>query len=94
MEKANISTLRARREARELSFARKCANSARFSGWFPARNIVRETRVQLAYEEKFARTQRCYNSPIFSMRRRLNRDMVEEGAREGRAVEGLRTARA
>ena len=94
MEKAGLTTLRARREARELSFARKCASSPRFSGWFPTRTAVRNTRDSLVYEEMFARTHRCFNSPIFSMRRRLNRDMVEEGAREGRAAEGSRTARA
>ena len=38
------------------------------------------------YEEQFARTHRCYNSPVFSMRRRLNRGMVEERAREGRVA--------
>ena len=94
MEKAGLTTLRARREARELSFARKCANLPRFSGWFPTKTAVRSTMDYLVYKEMFARTHRCYNSPIFSMRRRLNRDMVEEGAREGLAAEGSRTARA
>ena len=94
MEKAGLTTLRARRESRELSFARKCAASVRFAGWFPTRMVVRDTREGLTYEEKFARTHRCYNSPIFSMRRRLNAGMVEERAREGRAAEGLQTARA
>ena len=86
MERAGLTTLRARREARELSFARKCASSERFSRWFPTRTMVRETRECQTFEEKFSRTHRCYNSPVFSMRRRLNRDMVEEGAREGRAA--------
>ena len=94
MEKAGLTTLRARREARELSFARKCAGSVRFGGWFPTKLSARNTREQLCYKDQFARTQRCYNSPIFSMRRRLNRDMVEERAREGRVEEDLRTARA
>ena len=94
VELSGLTTLRARREARELAFARKCASSERFKGWFPTRVAVRNTREQMIYEEKYARTHRCYNSPLFSMRRRLNRDMVEEGAREGGAEEGLRTARA
>ena len=93
MAKAGLTTLRARRDARELSFARKCAGSVRFGGWFPTKLSVRDTREQLRYEEQFARTQRCYNSPIFSMRRRLNRDMVEgcsirqiEGKRNGNGI--------
>ena len=77
VEKAGLTTLRARREARELVFARKCAESARFSQWFPVRESIRDTRDGLTYEEKFARTLRCYNSPVYSMRRRLNRDRVE-----------------
>ena len=77
VEKAGLTTLRARREVRELAFARKCVGSVRFSHWFPARNQVRDTRDSLTFEEKIARTQRCYNSPVYSMRRRLNRDRVE-----------------
>ena len=74
VERAGLTTLRARRQARELSFARKCAVSDRFGGWFPRKESVREARTSLDYEEKFARTSRCYNSPLFSMRRRLNRE--------------------
>ena len=44
MERAGLTTLRARREARELSFARKCVSSERFSHWFPTKVSVRETR--------------------------------------------------
>ena len=77
VEKAGLTTLRARREARELAFARKCATSVRLGHWFPTRVAARDTRDQLAYEEKFARTLRCYNSPVYSMCRRLNRDRVE-----------------
>ena len=88
MEISGLPTLRSRREAK------KCASSARFGGWFPAIISVRDTREQLTYEEKYARTHRCYNSTVFSMRRRLNRDMVEERAREGQVEEDLQTARA
>lgn len=93
MEKANLTTLRARREERELTFAMRCATSERFSRWFPLSKRVRNTRGQLLYKEEFARCSRCYNSPIFSMRRRLNRDMVGSGAREGGVEDVLRTAR-
>ena len=93
IEKAGITTLRARREARELAFARKCATSVRFARWFPIHESSRDTRQNLAYREEFARCVRCYNSPLFSMRRRLNRDVVGSGAREGGTGEAVRTAR-
>ena len=65
-----------------------------FASWFPLRRLARDTREGVTYEESYARTHRCYNSPLYSMRRRLNADMVKERAREGRAAEGLQTARA
>lgn len=79
MEKAGLTTLRARREARELSFSRKCLASERFSRWFPVRENARATRSGFSYEEFFARCSRCYNSPLYSMRRRLNRDISVAG---------------
>ena len=89
MEKSGLTTLRARRESRELVFARKCMASRRFSRWLPANDCPRETRSQAGVKEYFARCVRCYNSPLYSMRRRLNRDMAREGAREGRAGDTL-----
>lgn len=94
IEKAGLTTLRSRREQREITFACKCAVTARFGHWFPVRETSRETRDLARYEERFARTHRCYNSPMYSMRRRLNRDTAEEGAREGRRGETLQTVRA
>ena len=44
VEKAGLTTLRARREQRELNCARKCTTSTRFGHWFPAREAARETR--------------------------------------------------
>ena len=75
IEKSGLTTLRARREARELAFARKCATSDRFAWWFPLHEAVRDTRAQARYKEEFARCVRCYNSPIYSMRRRLNNEL-------------------
>ena len=72
MEKADLTTLRARREDREIRFAEKCVTSPRFSKWFPLRGET-NTRNSGGYLEKFARCCRCYNSPLYSMRRRLNR---------------------
>ena len=93
IEKSGLTTLRARREARELVFARKCAASVRFAKWFPTHESTRDTRYLLMYREQYARCVRCYNSPLFSMRRRLNRDVVGRGAREGGTGEASRTGR-
>ena len=73
MERADLTTLRARRDERELKFAQKCASSERFKGWFPLHEEERTTRWPMKYREVFARCCRCYNSPIYSMRRRLNK---------------------
>ena len=94
VEKSGLTTLRARREHRELVFARKCSVLSRFSGWFPTKTSTRHTRENVRFEEKFARTHKCHNSPMFSMRRKLNGDTVEGRAREGWVAEELRTARA
>ena len=75
MEKADLTTLRARREDRELRFAIKCASSTRFGKWFPTRAPT-ATRGMGKYLEEFARCTRFYNSPIFSMRRRLNKEIT------------------
>ena len=75
VEKSGLTTLRARRESRELAFARKCASSVRFSRWFPPHTAARDTRGQAQYKEYYARCVRCYNSPLFNMRRRLNREL-------------------
>ena len=96
VEKSGLITLRARREERELAFARKCVGSERFGRWFPANDPLHVTRGTATYKESLARCSRCYNSPLYSMRRRLNKESDMSGleAREGRAGETLRTARA
>ena len=73
VEKSGPTTLRTRREGRELTFARKCASSVRFGHWFLPRENVKENWVSPKHEEKYARTHRCYNSPLFNIKRRLNR---------------------
>ena len=93
MVRADLVTLRARRDDRELRFAMKCAESKRFSKWFPKKQAG-ITRGTGPYVEEFARCCRYYNSPIFSMRRKLNREIRSSGAREGGTAETLRTARA
>ena len=90
MEKAHLITLRARRDDREIKFAKKCLTPSRFLHWFPAREGDRTRRDQAPYKEEFARGCKCYNSPIYNMRRRLNKEARNgsgEGAREDRGAE-------
>ena len=66
--KSYLTTLRARRGERELMFAQKYANSVTFAKWFPRKLACSTMGDRTPYQEPFAR---CYNSPIFSMRRML-----------------------
>ena len=61
-----------------LNFAEKTAAKERFQDWFPKRvhNGV-ELRKELTYQEKFARTERLKNSPLFYMRRELNKKLQD-----------------
>ena len=93
IEKSGLTTLRARREARELAFARKCAESSRFRHWFP-RRPARNTRSPELFLEEFDRCCRFYDSPIYSMRRRLNKEIRPGGIGKEGQLRGLRTARA
>ena len=72
LEMSGLETLKARRDERSDKFARKCTTSAKFCGWFPQRETVRDTRNPLPFCEYRARTNRLYNSPLYFMRRRLN----------------------
>ena len=71
-EMAGIPTLRQRRVELCDKFAEKAAKSSRFSHWFPLRNVGRQTRSTIKYQESFARCERLRNSPLFYFRRRLN----------------------
>ena len=71
-ELAGVSTLRQRRIEHCDKFARKCADSPRFSHWFPPVSGRRSGRNGDEYKEEYARCKRLYNSPLFYMRRRLN----------------------
>ena len=61
-----------------LKFALKNTESERFKRWFPknpdiATDLRRGSRN--VYKEPFARTERLMKSPLFYMRRRLNRNL-------------------
>ena len=66
-----LTTLKDRRNERLEKFAIK-ATRGRFCHWFPLNDQGRNTRHTKKYKETFARTERLKNSPIFTMRRKLN----------------------
>ena len=76
-EKADIETLRSRREEISLKFARKCTANPRTCHLFPFKNTrtsARHTRNGPAeiYQETKARCERLKNSPLHYFRRVLN----------------------
>ena len=67
-----MEALSVRREAAIVRFATKCAEGS-FSHWFPLNERGGRTRKALKYREDYARCDRLKNSPIYYMRRALNR---------------------
>ena len=66
-------TLKERREAAFASFTNKLVSSSRFQHLFPLKEAgPMELRNTKKYTETFARSNRLYNSPVYSMRRYLN----------------------
>jgi hypothetical protein len=72
LEKTNIETLKNRRESACARFAEKCI-AGKFAHWFPKKESKRELRQQKIYVEEYARCERLKNSPIFYMRRLMNK---------------------
>ena len=74
-ENGTVESLKKRRERMVLNFARKTVQKERFKEWFPQKNYGElDLRRELLYEEKFARTERLKRSPVYYMRRELNKD--------------------
>ena len=69
-----LDYLTTRRQSLVDKFILKTAENPRFARkWFPKRAIIdHNLRKDVFYHEAFARTDRLYNAPIFSYRRRLN----------------------
>ena len=75
LNRSNLTTLHERREKIVLNFARKAAHSEIFKYWFPlSEETGHDLRRPLKYKEFHARTDRLYNSPLFAMRRLLNKE--------------------
>ena len=73
LEMSGLTSLHDRRERRCTKFALKTVNNPRFSHWFPLEEHQRQLRHQNHYVEERARTSRLMKSPIYDLRRRLNR---------------------
>ena len=73
-----IETLECRREKLTVNFAKKCTRNERFSSWFERKNPAVNLRNSLTYEESFARTERLRKSPLYYMRRALNKEQEED----------------
>ena len=71
-EMSGLTTLRQRRIEAADKFALNCARIERFSHWFP-KTTGRRSRNTLECREEYARCERLKNSPVFYMRRRLNK---------------------
>lgn len=75
IENTDIETLESRRDDMVQKFAIKTSTNERFNNrWFPKNHVNNHlTRFQKPYLEEFCRTQQLYKSPIFTMRRILNK---------------------
>ena len=73
LSQSGLDTLWRRREKLLQKFIEKTSNIDRFrQRWFPRKTFTHmNLRKELFYEEKHARTERLYRSPLYSMRRRL-----------------------
>lgn len=76
LELAHLPTLEDRRNEIFKNFALKTAADPRFVHWFPKISETgHNTRNTYKYAEEYARTDRYFNSPVFNMRRLLNRNL-------------------
>jgi hypothetical protein len=72
LEAANLQPLSERRELACEKFAKKCVNG-KYSHWFPLKQRRPGLREQKIYLEQYARCDRLRNTPVFYMRRLLNK---------------------
>ena len=72
LAESELEPLKVRRSAAFLRFARKASENPIYARWFKKNQNPTTLRNPKTYEEKFARTNRFYNSPLYAMRRALN----------------------
>ena len=72
--RAGVTTLRQRRIEQCDKFAALALKNGRYAHWFPKKTARSSSRCSTEkFLEKFARCSRLQNSPLYYMRRRLNR---------------------
>ena len=81
LQEADLDTLDKRRENALRKFAAKSLTNKQFEHWFPLNQNRASQRQSKMYQEKFAKGDRLYNSPLFEMRRILN-ESEKEARRE------------
>ena len=72
LRESGLDTLMARRIRAITKFAKNCVSNLVYSSWFPENTNRQSQRRTKKYEEKMARTNRPYNSPLYVCRRALN----------------------
>ena len=83
LEESGFETLAARREKALTRFTKNSLSNPIYSHWFKDNPNPRQSqRNPKKYEEKFARTNRLYNSPLYTARRKLNESNYELPERE------------
>ena len=73
LRESGLETLKVRRENALPRFVKNAINNPVYSSWFQENQNPRQSqRNPRKYEEKFARSNRLYNSPLYTARRLLN----------------------
>ena len=78
LEESSLDTLERRRTNAVFKFAKKMASNPQFNHWFPKNPNRQSERTSKPYLEEIAKSNRLYNSPLFTMRRVLNEEKKRE----------------
>ena len=76
---SGLSSLEDRRINQFQKFANKTLKNPKYAHWFPPNNNIRSGRHTLKYLEEKCVGNRLYKSPLFAMRRYINRSEDESG---------------
>ena len=77
LEDHGILTLKERRERALEKFACKLSENKRYESWLPKQEFIHyNLKKELVFKEKHAKTSRLYNSPLYTIRRKLNEPPV------------------
>ena len=72
LAESGLETLEDRRTRAVKKFAEKACKNPQFEHWFPKNTNRSSQRTGKTYEELYAKSDRLYFSPLFTMRRLLN----------------------